>query len=224
MSTDFSGRSALRVTTAGSRHFIEVPRGDSQSLLYYLQPPDSLLIPPALRRRRGQHRTAPRREPPRRTGAARRLGVKHQLGGSSSYRRPTTPRGSLPGPLAVQYDATKHGNGTSDRRGNMFNFRQVEGITPAERDDLDQLQRTLYANGRIRREQADILVELHGRMVQPSPAFQRFFFSPSRTTSSPTTESTPRRPHGSGRSSCPAGRSCTTGARSCSSSGGRPNG
>ena len=42
--------------------------------------------------------------------------------------------------------------------------------------ELEMLRRELYADGKITRQEADFLVELHKRVQRPSNAFEQFFY------------------------------------------------
>ena len=45
-----------------------------------------------------------------------------------------------------------------------------------EGDEIAVLQRELYADGKIDRQEADFLVELHKRVQRVTPAFEKFFY------------------------------------------------
>ena len=45
-----------------------------------------------------------------------------------------------------------------------------------ESPELERLRTTLYAGGKVNREGADFLVELHKRVQRPNPAFEHFFY------------------------------------------------
>src|SRR5438876_6151528 len=62
----------------------------------------------------------------------------------------------------------------------MLKLRQLEQIILAKGtvggDELEVLRRELYASGKIDREEADFLVELHKRVQHLTPAFEQFFY------------------------------------------------
>ncbi len=62
----------------------------------------------------------------------------------------------------------------------MPNLREIEERLLAEgrvnEHGVELLRQVLDANGRINREKADFLVELHKRMPHRTPAFDRFFY------------------------------------------------
>ena len=44
-------------------------------------------------------------------------------------------------------------------------------------DHLEMLHRQLYAGGKVDREEADFMVELHKRVQQPNPGFEQLFYN-----------------------------------------------
>jgi hypothetical protein len=62
----------------------------------------------------------------------------------------------------------------------MPNYRQIEQEFLAngriEGPELRALRRQLYAQGKIDRQSADFLVELHRRVQNRTPAFEHFFY------------------------------------------------
>ncbi len=62
----------------------------------------------------------------------------------------------------------------------MLELRQlIEDILAngkVEGNELEVLRRELYADGRIDRREADLLVEMHKRVQRDSPAFEEFFY------------------------------------------------
>jgi hypothetical protein len=61
----------------------------------------------------------------------------------------------------------------------MLDFRQIEHDILAkgrvDGPELALLRRQLYAGGKIDRQGADFLVELHKRLQHRTPAFEQFF-------------------------------------------------
>src|SRR5437868_14006447 len=45
-----------------------------------------------------------------------------------------------------------------------------------EGPEMEQLRQVLYADGKIDRQEADFLVELHKRVQRVSPGFEQFFY------------------------------------------------
>ena len=62
----------------------------------------------------------------------------------------------------------------------MLKLRQIEQDILAkgkiDKPELELLRRELYAGGKIDRQKADFLVELHKRVQHMNPAFQHFFY------------------------------------------------
>src|SRR5690348_454952 len=62
----------------------------------------------------------------------------------------------------------------------MPGLRQIEHDILArgrvDGHELEVLRRQLYAGGRIERQEADFLVELHKRVQHLTPAFEQFFY------------------------------------------------
>jgi uncharacterized membrane protein YebE (DUF533 family) len=62
----------------------------------------------------------------------------------------------------------------------MQDFRQMEHSILAkgriDGPELEMLRRQLYAGGKIDRQGADFLVELHKRVQHKTPAFEHFFY------------------------------------------------
>ena len=62
----------------------------------------------------------------------------------------------------------------------MLKLRQIEQAILAtgkvNTHELEFLRRELYGNGKIDRQQADLLVELHKRVQHLTPAFEKFFY------------------------------------------------
>src|SRR6478752_5351295 len=54
--------------------------------------------------------------------------------------------------------------------------RDILAIGKVEGQELEVLRRALYADGKIRRPEADFLVELHKRVQHLTPAFEQFFY------------------------------------------------
>jgi tellurite resistance protein len=63
----------------------------------------------------------------------------------------------------------------------MQNLRAIEGKILAngrvDTPELEMLRRELYADGKIDRQEADFLVELHKRVQHMTPAFEHFFYA-----------------------------------------------
>lgn len=62
----------------------------------------------------------------------------------------------------------------------MHELRRIEQLILAngrvDTPELELLRTTLYSGGKINREAADFLVELHKRVQRPNPAFEKFFY------------------------------------------------
>jgi hypothetical protein len=62
----------------------------------------------------------------------------------------------------------------------MLKLRQIEQDIMAtgkiDGPELEVLRRQLYADGKIDRQKADFLVELHKRVQHVTPAFEQFFY------------------------------------------------
>src|SRR5262249_27860631 len=62
----------------------------------------------------------------------------------------------------------------------MLQLRQLmENILAngkVEGNELEVLRRELYADGKIDRREADLLVEMHKRLQRVTPAFEQFFY------------------------------------------------
>lgn len=62
----------------------------------------------------------------------------------------------------------------------MVELRQIEhdilAIGKVEGEELESLRRRVYAAGKIDRQTADFLVELHKRVQHRTPAFEKFFY------------------------------------------------
>jgi uncharacterized tellurite resistance protein B-like protein len=62
----------------------------------------------------------------------------------------------------------------------MLHLREIEQAIlangRADGPELEALRRQLYAGGRIERQEADFLVELHKRVQHRTPAFEQFFY------------------------------------------------
>jgi len=62
----------------------------------------------------------------------------------------------------------------------MIELRQIEQTILAngrvDGPELEALRRQLYADGKIDRQEADFLVELHKRVQHRTPAFEKFFY------------------------------------------------
>jgi hypothetical protein len=62
----------------------------------------------------------------------------------------------------------------------MMEVRQIEQDIFARGkvagEDLEVLRRRVYARGKIDRQTADLLVELHKRVQHRTPAFEKFFY------------------------------------------------
>ncbi len=62
----------------------------------------------------------------------------------------------------------------------MANLRAIEEKILAngrvDTPELELLRKELYADGKIDREEADFLVELHKRVQHKTPAFEHFFY------------------------------------------------
>jgi hypothetical protein len=62
----------------------------------------------------------------------------------------------------------------------MADLRQVEhdilAIGKVEGEELEVLRRSVYSGGKIDRQTADFLVELHKRVQHRTPAFDKFFY------------------------------------------------
>lgn len=62
----------------------------------------------------------------------------------------------------------------------MMHLRQIEQAILANGKvggpELEALRRQLYAGGKIKRREADFLVELHKRVQHRTPAFEQFFY------------------------------------------------
>jgi hypothetical protein len=62
----------------------------------------------------------------------------------------------------------------------MPDFRRIrEDIMATGKVDsrhLEELRKLLYADGKIDRQEADFLAELHKRVQRPTPAFDAFFY------------------------------------------------
>ena len=62
----------------------------------------------------------------------------------------------------------------------MVELRQMEqdilAVGKVEGQELDALSRRVYAGGKIDRQTADFLVELHKRVQHRTPAFEKFFY------------------------------------------------
>jgi len=63
---------------------------------------------------------------------------------------------------------------------NMTELRRIEQLILAngrvDTDELELLRTTLYSGGKINREAADFLVELHKRVERANPAWEHFFY------------------------------------------------
>src|ERR1700730_10083578 len=63
----------------------------------------------------------------------------------------------------------------------MPNLREIEGKILAngrvDTPELEILRKELYADGKIDRQEADFLVELHKRVQHLTPAFEHFFYA-----------------------------------------------
>jgi hypothetical protein len=62
----------------------------------------------------------------------------------------------------------------------MLRLREIEQAILAngrvDGPELEGLRRELYAGGKIKRREADFLVEVHKRVQHRTPAFERFFY------------------------------------------------
>ena len=62
----------------------------------------------------------------------------------------------------------------------MLHLREIEQAILAngrvDGPELEALRRQLYADGKIDRQEADFLVELHKRVQHRTPAFEQFFY------------------------------------------------
>ncbi len=62
----------------------------------------------------------------------------------------------------------------------MLHLREIEQAILAngrvDGPELEALRRQLYASGKIEREKADFLVELHKRVQHRTPGFERLFY------------------------------------------------
>lgn len=62
----------------------------------------------------------------------------------------------------------------------MLELRQIErdilAIGKVEGQELELLRKRVYAGGKIDRQTADFLVELHKRVQHLTPAFEQFFY------------------------------------------------
>jgi hypothetical protein len=62
----------------------------------------------------------------------------------------------------------------------MMSLREIEERVLAngrvEGHELELLRQVMYGDGKVNREKADFLVELHKRVQHRTPAFQRFFY------------------------------------------------
>jgi uncharacterized tellurite resistance protein B-like protein len=62
----------------------------------------------------------------------------------------------------------------------MFKLREIEqeilATGKVDSPELKALRRELYGNGKIDRQEADFLVELHKRVQHRTPAFEEFFY------------------------------------------------
>ena len=62
----------------------------------------------------------------------------------------------------------------------MLELRKIEqdilAVGKVEGQELDLLKKRVYAGGKIDRQTADFLVELHKRVQHCTPAFEKFFY------------------------------------------------
>jgi hypothetical protein len=62
----------------------------------------------------------------------------------------------------------------------MLKLRQIEqdilATGKVDTPELEVLRQELYAHGKIERQEADFLVELHKRVQHLTPAFEQFFY------------------------------------------------
>jgi len=54
--------------------------------------------------------------------------------------------------------------------------REILAIGKVEGQELEALRRRVYAGGKVNRQTADFLVELHKRVQHRTPAFEKFFY------------------------------------------------
>src|SRR5947209_1364631 len=62
----------------------------------------------------------------------------------------------------------------------MPSLREIEELVlrdgKVDGQDLEALRQQVYGNGKISRQKADFLVELHKRVQRRTPAFEQFFY------------------------------------------------